>query len=137
MNDDRLVAAIAAHHAQHAPTPHVRALGAAGELAVAESFGGSVRRVVLVTGADDSTRTLSIVMATNQIEAATDLDVLVDRNDSGAQYDLVVEGELYGPIFSEQLDDLVGFAGAGLAQAIATALETDGDSLAEFDVGCR
>ena len=135
MTDDRLVAAIAAHHAQHPPAPHVRALGSIGELAVAESLGGGLRRVVLVTGADESTRTLNIVMATNQIEAATDLDVVVDRNNSGARYDLVVEGELYGPIFSEQLDDLVGFAGVGLAQAVANALKTDGDSLAEFDVG--
>ena len=43
-------------------------------------------------------------MATNQIEAATDLDVLVDRNDSELNTIWSSRGSFTAP-FSEQLDD--------------------------------
>ena len=135
MIDARLAGAISAHHVKDPPAPFVRAIGSVGELAVAEALSGAIRRVVLVTGVDDSSRTLNIVLATNRTETATDLDIIVDRETSGAPYDLVVEGELCGPIFPEQLDDAIAMTTGGLAEAIAGALATDGDSLVDFRVG--
>ena len=80
-------------------------------------------------------RTLSILLATNRTEMATDLDAVVDHTNSSAPYDLLIQGELYGPIFAEQLDGRVGSITADAALALARALDTDGESLKGFDVG--
>lgn len=66
---------------------------------------------------------------------ATDLDAIVRPEESGAPYDLLVQGELYGPIFEEQLDGRVGQLDGAATQALAQALDSDGASLDGREVG--
>lgn len=130
-----LEALVAEHHADHSPEELARATGQVGQLAVAESLDRRHRRVVLVTGTEETVKTLNILLASNRTEMATDLDAIVGREASSASYDLLLQGELYGPIFAEQLDGLVGSITPDAARALARALDTDGASLEGFDVG--
>lgn len=126
---------IAQHHADHPPRVRTPSDGNPGALAVATSADLRRRRVVLVTAADGATKTLNVLLASNRIEMATDLDVIVRPEESGAPYDLVVQGELYGPIFQEQLDGHVGHIDTAATRALAHALDSDGESLDGREVG--
>lgn len=99
-----------------------------GELVVADS--GETRRVFLLTGIDPATRTLAVLLATNETEMATDLDMFIGAEESGAAYDVVVQAELYGHIFPEQLRKLVGKVDEETARMAADSLRSDGESLA-------
>lgn len=126
---------IAQHHAAHPPRARVPTDGGPGALAIASSSDLRRRRVVLVTATDDATRTVNVLLASNRTEMATDLDLIVRTDESGAPYDLVVQAELYGPIFQEQLDGQVGEIDAAATQAVTDALDTDGESLDGREVG--
>lgn len=126
---------IAQHHTAHPPRGPVPTEGDPGALVVASSSDLRRRRVVLVTAADDATKTLNVLLASNRSEMATDLDLIVRADESGAPYDLVVQAELYGPIFQEQLDRHVGEIDAEATQDVAHALDSDGESLAGREVG--
>ena len=130
---DLLVAA-RTHREANPPKPFVQAHGVAGELVVAESPEGTRRRVVLVTAAD-SAGVAHVLLASNMIDQATDLDLIVTSPDSGASYDLVVQAELYGPVFIEQLDAVVGSCDAAAVDALRAALRSDGASLEGLRIG--
>lgn len=130
-----LQARIAEHHAARPPHDRVRATGDPGELAIAATEDLQLRRVVLVTSSREADRTLSIVLASNRTEMATDFDAVVTPETSSAPYDLVVQGELYGPIFEEQLDWRVGELDTTTTSALAHALDSDGESLVGLSVG--
>ena len=103
--------------------------GVVGELVVAD--GGHNPRVFLITSADSTTRTLGVMLATNAVEMATDLDMLIGAAESGAAYDLVVQAELYGQVFPEQLRKLVGKIDEATTLQASESLKSDGASLAE------
>ena len=105
-----------------------------GELAIAESPDGTRRRVVLVT-AVDRFGVGHVLLATNAVDQATDLDLVVTSAESGASYDLLVQAELYGPVFVDQLDGLIGSCDANTVDALRHALDTDGASLSGMRVG--
>jgi hypothetical protein len=86
-------------------------------------------RIVAVLEHDESTRTVGIQLATNEIEQATDLDLIAEPTDTGAPFALAIQSELYGPLFTEQLQGIVGRITDEQRQATAGALLTDGESL--------
>jgi len=110
--------------------------GLMGDLAIAVAGEGRLpRRVVAVVGLDESTKTLVVHLTTNVVESATDLDLIVEKAESGPPCDLVLQGELYGPVFTEQLQDTVGRIEESYRSAISQAVITDGESLIEFHTG--
>ena len=134
MTEHELASAIRQHHSDHPPARFAQAQGSPGELAVAEALDGSRRRVVLVTASDEN-GVRQVLLASNALDQATDLDLVVQSAESGAQYDLMIQTELYGPVFVEQLDRLVGRCGSAATEAIRSALPTDGDSLHGWSAG--
>ena len=111
------------------------ATGVAGELAVASSESGNFRRTFLITSRDDRTQTVGVLLVTNEVDMATDLDMIIDAKESGAGYDLMAQGELYGVIFPEQLRNHVGEVAEVVAGDASRALKTDGESLVNYVVG--
>lgn len=115
---------------QEAPERATRpAKGFVGELVVADSDSGDLRRSFLITKVDSRTRTLEVLLVTNEVDMATDLDLIITGESSQVGYDLLAEGELYGVLFPEQLRIHLGAIGEDLAKAAAFAVRTDGDSL--------
>ena len=134
MTSKDLAGSIHEHHAEHAPPFFVQAQGTSGEIAVVETPDGSARRVVLVATSDE-VGICTVLLASNMLDQATDIDVLVRSEESGAPYDLMLQAELYGPVFREQLDRLVGQCAPDATSAITLALRTDGESLAGRETG--
>lgn len=134
MTRPSLEEAIREHHAAQPPPVFVQAQGETGELAVAESTDGATRRVVLLAGTD-ARGIGQILLASNALDQATDLDLIVEPAESGAPYELMIQAELYGPVFIEQLDRLVGRCSSQTTEAVRSALRTDGESLEGRTVG--
>lgn len=113
--------------------------GQPGELSVARVSGklltGHVSRVIAVIASDEATRTLVVQLATNEIENATDLDLIVRSREGGVPFAVAIQAELYGPIFSDQLDRGIGKINDRELHAVASALLTDGESLDGLPVG--
>jgi hypothetical protein len=115
------------------------AAGQPGELGVVRSSTYSdtsnvLVRFVIVVSRDETTRTLAIHLATNEVEQATDLDLIVDP-ERGLPFHLVLQGELYGPVFEEQLDGIATRFGIDVTDAVAAALVSDGESLSNYRSG--
>lgn len=106
-----------------------------GELAVLAGGDGALRRLVLVVQRDDETATAMIHLASTEIEAATDLDLKVGASDGPTPFDLMIEGELYGPVFVDQLTSAIGHLRDDQTLGVSTALITDGESLDGHTVG--
>ena len=90
----------------------------------------SERRIGVVVGADDRWSILFVHLATSDVENATDLDVIVD--DSMLPYELLVEAEIYGPIFIEQVARSIGRLDPAVAEAISRSVQTDGESVVRW-----
>lgn len=95
----------------------------------------AVRRVVLVSAINEETKIAQVHLATNLIEAATDLDLIVPPQASGYPVPLVVQAELYGPVFVEQIANTYGRLDARTLDAFRSALYSDGASLEGWQVG--
>jgi hypothetical protein len=76
-----------------------------------------------------------VQLATNEIENATDLDLIVGSRETGVPFAVAIQSELYGPLFSDQLVRAVGKLGDTELHAVANALLTDGESLEGLPVG--
>lgn len=113
-----------------------RPKGKAGELGIADKSGTQgCSRLVAVISRDQATRTLVVHLATNVIEAASDFDLIVLPPDAGVPFGIMVQSELYGPIFVEQLERAVGNLANEQLEALSRALITDGESLKGFPTG--
>ncbi|MDW3180013.1 MAG: hypothetical protein R8J94_21745 [Acidimicrobiia bacterium] len=66
---------------------------------------------------------------------ATDFDLRVEPADSGFPARLLVQPELFGPVFKSQLVELVGSVADELTNAVAEALRTDADSIPQDRTG--
>jgi len=94
----------------HAP------VGARGEIGVLRNSVGPtpasrvLSRLGIVVARHDSTSTLTIHLATNEVEQATDLDLILDGDTEGLAFPLVLQSELYGPIFEEQLQESLTYS---------------------------
>jgi hypothetical protein len=87
-------------------------------------------RLGIVVARHDSTSTLTIHLATNEVEQATDLDLILDGDtEGGLSFPLVLQSELYGPVFEEQLQGSSARVAETTADALTNALTTDGESL--------
>ena len=93
------------------------------------------RRVVLVSRVHEATKTATIHLATNVVEAATDFDLIVHPDESGVPVVLVLESELYGPVFVEQLVEAIGRIPDEHLAAFSESLRSDGESLDGYRVG--
>jgi hypothetical protein len=85
--------------------------------------------------ADAPTKTVTVQLTTNETEQATDLDLLIPAGDAGAPFSLVVQSELYGPLFTDQLGGAVGQLDERQLDAVKNALMSDGESLDDFATG--
>lgn len=110
--------------------------GTPGEIVVAcdpeRSWG---QRLVIVLASNADTMTVDILLVTTDTEMASDLDLILVPEESGVPFPLMVESELYGPLFVEQLISTLGRLSKEHRAAAASALTTDGESLDEFATG--
>lgn len=129
-----VIDAVAAARQQGVPSES-SATGEVNEIAVAAGPDSSVRRVVAVVSKDGSNQTVRIHLVASETEQATDLDLIIEPRDDGLPFPYIVQGELYGQLFSDQLLNAIGSLRPDEAEAIATALETDGESLEHYKIG--
>lgn len=106
-----------------------------GALVVVKS--GWLSRVVAVIGRNESTAKLMVQLATNEIEQVTDYDLIVRAGVAGVPYHLAIQTELYGIVGTSQVSEVVGQLNPAHLRAITKALDTNGNSLAEFPTGPR
>lgn len=96
---------------------------------------GPVSRIVAVAEINEHEETAEIFLITNEVEQATDLDLIVEPESTGLPWRAVVQGELYGPILLEQLDPLPAEIPPQELRAVARAVRTDGESLRALETG--
>jgi len=123
-----------------APPGHHSSEVVVGEISVAVSPSVScsdhaLKRIVTVIGKNDEAETVDILLVSNEIENATDLDLIVTPDSTGIPYTVMIQSELYGPVFSDQLIANVGSIDDDLREAVATALTSDGESLDGHETG--
>jgi len=92
-----------------------------GTLAVAR--GDGLARIVLVTH-DDGTH-LRALLCTNIVEAATDIDTILD---GFTPYRLLVHGELYGCLWHRQIARAVARVPVEVVRSCFEALVSDGEA---------
>jgi hypothetical protein len=140
MIPDRIREGATAAHEAMPPSPYGRSQGVPGEISIAAKAAlpasdTEVRRLVAVLETSDETRTATILLVTNEIENATDLDLIVDPGDAGLPYATMIQSELYGPLFIEQLQGRLGWITDDVRHAVAGALASDGESLDGYKTG--
>jgi hypothetical protein len=107
-----------------------------GDLVTVESTPPSSERCIgLATHIDPDDRIVTIFLTSNEVECATDFDVVVSAKVSGLDFDLLIEGEVYGPIFSDQIVDVIGSLPESLHVGVSRAVTSDGDSLLDLQAG--
>lgn len=108
-----------------------------GDLAVAQPRGNEpeMRRIVAVMRVDEMTKTAMINLGTNELEGASDLDVILSPEETGLPFGFCIQAELYGPVFMEQLRMVVGSLPDGLPNLISKSLVTDGESIDGLKIG--
>lgn len=111
-----------------------------GELWVAHAGVGTgkmntIARIVAVLAVGTGTETVTVQLATNETEQATDLDLIVPAHHAGAPFALAVQAEVYGPLFAGQLGVKIGKLGEAEVRALSGALLSDGESLDGFPTG--
>jgi hypothetical protein len=94
-----------------------------------------IARLGVVVAVNDQDQTIRILLAASAKEFATDLDLVVSSDASGLPYDLVIQGELYGTVFEEQVVAVVGTLDPALAIAADEAVASDGESLEAYETG--
>lgn len=112
-----------------------RPTGEPNEIAVAVAPRSSLRRVVAVTNKDVASETVQILLIASEVEQATDLDLILEADNDRLPFSYMVQGELYGHMFTDQLVSAIGSLRPEETEAVATALETDGESLDGYHVG--
>lgn len=100
-----------------------------------DQAGKQIARLGLVVAVDSVEETVRIALATTAKEFATDLDAVVPSHVSGLPYDLLLQGELYGTIFEEQVVDQIALIEMELALAVSRAVASDGESLDGYATG--
>lgn len=111
-----------------------------GTIAVAATFldvaaGSELRRVVAIVAAEKEVGVLSILLASSEIENATDFDLILGPGEAGLPYSAMVQSELYGPVFVEQIQGRLGAMSPDQASAARMAIQTDGASLDGYETG--
>jgi hypothetical protein len=94
-----------------------------------------IARLAVVVAVNDEDQTIRILLAASAKEFATDLDLVVPPTVSGLPYDLLVQGELYGTIFEEQVVATIATLDPAFAAAADAALASDGESLEAYETG--
>ncbi len=97
--------------------------------------GRQIARLAVVVTVNDEDQTIRILLAASAKEFGTDLDLIVTPKVSGLPYDLLVQGELYGTIFEEQVVATIATLDPALAAAADAALASDGESLEAYETG--
>lgn len=115
--------------------PQSRPSGEPDEIAIAVAPRSSLRRVVAVSTKDVASETVQVLLVASEVEQATDLDLIVESDSDGLPFSFMVQGELYGHMFTDQLVAAIGTLRSEETDAVATALETDGESLDGYHVG--
>ncbi|WP_319431575.1 hypothetical protein [Mycobacterium sp. RTGN5] len=100
-----------------------------------DSDGSQIARLAVVVAVNEEDQTIRILLAASATEFATDLDLVVPPEASGLPHDLLVQGELYGTIFEEQVVANVATLDPALAVAAAAAVASDGESLETHETG--
>lgn len=116
-------------------TPEV-ASGELGEVDLAAAPDGQgTRRLVAIVGHNEAMKIVTIQLASEMVEAASDLDMVLSPAESELPFALVIQTELYGPVFLEQLQFRLGQLTEEQRIAVSEALISDGESLEGFGRG--
>jgi hypothetical protein len=94
-----------------------------------------IARLAVVVEVNDEDQTIRVLLAASAKEFATDLDLVVPPKVSELPYDVLVQGELYGTIFEEQVVATIATLDPALAAAADAALASDGESLEAYETG--
>ena len=78
-------------------------------------------RLVVVLAVDRLSGIVDVCLVSSETDYAAANDVLVGREETGADFDLLVETDLPGSLWVHQLDVPVGEVPAGLTEALCTA----------------
>jgi hypothetical protein len=116
---EQVRAAVARHERPTAPETRPARRG---DLAVVSNE--AVTRIVCVTKVADTH--LVAVLCSNEVEMATDHDVIVHRQGT---YDLLLEAECYLVVLQSQVHNIVGTVDLDVVNAIRESLRTDGESV--------
>lgn len=102
---------------------------------IEQSPPGGPRQMAVVTWVDPEEQIIGVVLVSNELEQATDLDVVVTGEEARAPFDLLLEAELYGPIFTEQVVGRVGRVARPVVDALNSSISTDGESVQGYQGG--
>jgi hypothetical protein len=100
-----------------------------------DNEGSQISRLAMVVSVNHDDESARILLTTPATESATDLDLVLSSQDSGLPYELLVEGELYGWIFEEQIKAVIANVDPAFAVAADAALVSDGESLKGMKTG--
>lgn len=81
--------------------------------------------LVLVTGFDSTTRTASVTLLSPDTLFATNLDLLVHPTETGLGYDLLIESDIFGYLWTHQLDQSLGQVSRDTLAALAALRNQD------------
>ena len=91
--------------------------------------------VGVVTWIDQKEQMIGVHVAEIDIDYATDLDLIVTSEQSETPFRVLIEAEIYGPIFSEQLVSLLGRIPLAMVDGVTKSLKSDGESVEKFNHG--
>jgi hypothetical protein len=91
-----------------------------GQIGVAEPMDGlGAARLVLVIEVDDEDPAATVALLTNELDLATDADLLLSSQETGCPFALLVETDVVGPLWWVQLCEPVGQVAPDTLETIA------------------
>lgn len=132
-NMDTLTQAIAEYNANNPLPEYPQSRGEVGDIVLVSNADGTKKRFMLIIS--NVIERLTAFMVTNDIDMATDLDVVVKPDDTGAPWTLMVQPELYVSLTMGQLGHVVGRVPIDIVDGLRDALRSDGESVEAYRVG--
>ena len=86
---------------------------------------GSPAALVLVTGVDESTQSAAVTLLSPDLELGANTDIVITSEDSGLAYALLAESDIFGYVWSAQLDRTLAQVGGQIVDAISALRQGD------------
>lgn len=81
--------------------------------------------LVLVTGIDDATQSVSVTLLSPDVELGASIDLLIDPTETGLTYELLAESDIFGYLWFVQLDRAFGRVDDGVLLALGALRDDD------------
>jgi hypothetical protein len=83
------------------------------------------KALVLVTGIDDETQSVSVTLLSPDVALGTSIDLRIDPTETGLTYELLAESDIFGYLRFVQLDHTFGRVDDGVLLALAALQDDD------------